>query len=265
MSDPHDSAQIMASRPGRVANDWLAYIKPHLRPFEALGRGERGEYIAKLSKKVTLSDNTLRRFIAAAQFLEAQGITELAPDVRMPVAAVERVARIAARQPERRQKLLEDIVEGRLTILQLREILKKSSKSARHPGGKAHPTSSMDRVVRELEARGICKRSDVALGRADDEAFGWLLGTPMNKSFVVHLPKARRALILDEKMSHGSGASFALQRREFLRNVLIGASLYDFVLVFAAAWRHEVEKLIQQLPPVLQKNVILVVDNGAGS
>jgi len=255
----------MAARPGRVANDWLAYIRPHLRPFEALGRGERGDYIAKLSKKVRLSDNTLRRFIAAGQFLEAEGITELAPDVRMPVAAVERVARIAVRQPERRRKLLADVSEGKLTIMQLRELLKKSTRSARRPGGAAHVTSSVDLVARELEIRNICKQSDVVLGRADEEELGWLLATPMKQSFIVLLPEARRALILDGKLSHGAGASFALQRREFLRNVLIGASLYDFVFVFPAAWHRETEKLLRQLRPALRKNVIVVDDNGSGS
>ena len=58
----------------------------------------------------------LGRFIAAAQYLDAEGIDELPSGVRMPVAAVERVARIAARQPERRQQLLKDVAEGRLTI-----------------------------------------------------------------------------------------------------------------------------------------------------
>ena len=56
----------MPARPGRVANDWLPYIRPHLRPYEALGRGERRDYIANLSMKMRLFDNTLRRFIAAA-------------------------------------------------------------------------------------------------------------------------------------------------------------------------------------------------------
>jgi hypothetical protein len=250
----------MAARPGRIANDWLAYIRPHLRPFEALEHGERGDYIAKLSKKVRLSDNTLRRFIAAAQFLEAEGITELAPDVRMPVAAVERVARIAARQPERRRKLLEDVSEGKLTIMELRELLKKCRKSAKRPGG-AHSTSSLDRVARELEIRNICRRGEVVLARADEDEFGWLLTTLMKRSFIVRLPEARRALILDAMMSQGSGTSFAMQRRGFLRNVLVGASLYDFVFVFAAAWHYEVEKLVQQLRPVLRKSVILVDDN----
>lgn len=253
----------MAPRPGRIANDWLAYIRPHLHAFEALGRGERGDYIARLSKKVRLSDNTLRRFIAAAQFLEAQGITELAPNVRMPVAAVERVARIAARQPERRHKLLEDIVEGRLTIVQLREILKQSVKNAKRQKGAAQTESDVDRVAREFTVRKICKPADMVLRHGNDEEFGWLLGRPMQQSYVVHLPRSRRALILDTKMSRGAGSSFALQRREFLRNVLIGASLYDFVIVFAAAWYNEVEKLVRQLRPPLREQIILIDDTGS--
>ena len=78
--------------------DWLGYIRPHIRPYDALGRGERRDYIAKLSKETKLSDNSLRRMIFAAQFLEEEGIKELPPDGKMPVGAVERVARIAARR-----------------------------------------------------------------------------------------------------------------------------------------------------------------------
>ncbi|GAA0006310.1 hypothetical protein BRDID11002_63140 [Bradyrhizobium diazoefficiens] len=182
----------MAARPGRIANDWLAYIRPHLRPFEALEHGERGDYIAKLSEESEAQATTRSAaLIAAAQFLEAEGITELAPDVRMPVAAVERVARIAARQPERRRKLLEDVSEGKLTtIMELRELLKKCRKSAKRPGG-AHSTSSLDRVARELEIRNICRRGEVVLARADEDEFGWLLTTPMKRSFIVRLPEAR--------------------------------------------------------------------------
>jgi hypothetical protein len=120
----------MSPSPGRIASEWLAYIRPHVQPYEALGRGDRRDYIAKLSKRVKLSDNTLRRFIWAAQYLDAEGITELPSGVRMPVAAVERVARIAARQPEKRQQLLKDVAEGRLTIVELRELLKKSTMAA---------------------------------------------------------------------------------------------------------------------------------------
>jgi hypothetical protein len=244
----------MPARPGRVANDWLPYIRPHLRPYEALGRGDRGDYIAKLSKKVKLSDNTLRRFIAAAQFLEAEGITELRPDTRMPVAAVERIARIAARQPERRRKLLEEVAEGRLTIMQLRDLLKKSPKAAKRKNGSSLATIE-ESVIRELEVRRVGNRSDMVVRHADDDEYGWLFATPIKPSFVVHLPEMRRVLVLDERMSQG--ASFMSQRRDFLRHILVGASLYDFVFVVAVAWRKDVRKLLQQMRPTLRSQIIL--------
>jgi hypothetical protein len=261
--DLYESARLMPARPGRVANAWLPYIRPHLRPYEALGRGDRGDYIAKLSKKVKLSDNTLRRFIAAAQFLEAEGITELRPDTRMPVAAVERIARIAARQPERRTQLLKDVAEGRLTIVQLRGLLKRSTKAAARRQSASFSANWLeDRVKRGLEVQRVCKRREMLVRPADDEEYGWLFSTQMRPSFVVHLPEARRVLVLDERMSQGVGASFMAQRREFLRHILVGASLYDFVFVFAVAWRNDVKKLLRQVQPMLRSQIILANHEG---
>src|ERR1700752_3670886 len=105
-----DSRETMPAAP--KIPDWLGYIRPHIRPYDALGRGERRDYIAKLSKETKLRDNSLRRMIFAAQFLEEEGITKLPPG-GLPVGAVERIARIAARQPERRQQLLADASEGK--------------------------------------------------------------------------------------------------------------------------------------------------------
>lgn len=250
----------MAAKPGRAANYWLSYIRPHLRSYEALGRGERRDYIAKLSKKVELSDNTLRRFIAAAQFLEGEGIVELPPSVRMPVAAVERVARIAARQPERRRELLDEIARGKLTVLVLREMLKKGGKSAvRHQRARA-PSNLEERVIQELEARRICKRGEARLTRADEDELWWLFATSMRPSLIAHLPRARRVLVIEDRASTASTASFALRRRELLRNILAGAALYEFVFVCASIWRSDVEKLVQAMSPAMRTHVILIGD-----
>jgi hypothetical protein len=199
----------MSATPGRIAKEWLSYIRPHLRPYEALGRGDRRDYVAKLSKKVKLSDNTLRRFIAAAQFLEAEGITELPPGIRMPVAAVEQVARIAAREPERRRELLSEVADGKLTIIELRKLLKKSNKVAAKRHRSTVPAEPLEEsVMQELEVREVCKRSDMLLSRADEEEYWWLFATPMKPSFVINLPEARRVLVMDDRTSQGTGASF---------------------------------------------------------
>jgi hypothetical protein len=253
----------MSVRPGRISKEWLPYIRPHLRPYEALGRGDRRDYIAKLSKKVMLSDNTLRRFIAAAQFLEAEGITELPPGIRMPVAAVERVARIAAREPERRRELLREIAEGKLTIAELRQLLKKSNKAAARRQRASAPAEPLeDRVMRELEARGVGKRDDMVVSRADEETCWWLFATPMKPSFILHLPEARRVLVMDDRTSHGTGASFMWQRREFLRHILAGAGLYGYVFVYASIWQEDVDKLMQAMRPEVRARVILIGPEG---
>jgi hypothetical protein len=48
------------------------------------------------------------------------------------------------------------------------------------------------------------------------------------------------------------------QRREFLRHVLAGASLYEFVFVYVSIWRKDVEKLMQAMRPEARGRVILV-------
>jgi hypothetical protein len=47
--------------------------------FAALPRGERMKLVDELSKKTGTSENTLRRFIAAAQVLETHGVREIPP------------------------------------------------------------------------------------------------------------------------------------------------------------------------------------------
>jgi hypothetical protein len=198
----------MSATPGRIAKEWLSYIRPHLRPYEALGRGDRRDYVAKLSKKVKLS----RRFIAAAQFLEAEGITELPPGIRMPVAAVERVARIAAREPERRRELLSEVAEGKLTIIELRKLLKKSNKVAAKRQRSTVPAEPLEEgVMQELEVREVCKRGDMLLSRADEDEYWWLFATAMKPSLVINLPETRRVLVMDDRTSHGNLLHVAAQ------------------------------------------------------
>ncbi|WP_164934695.1 hypothetical protein [Bradyrhizobium zhanjiangense] len=200
----------MSPSPGRIASKWLAYIRPHVRPYEALGRGDRRDYIAKLSKRVKLSDNTLRRFISAAQYLEAEGITELPSGVRMPVAAVERVARIAARQPEKRQQLLKGVAEGRLTIVELRELLKKSTKAAgivRFDAPPAVMAAGAFRPQYDFAARRVQNPADIccyvamhllAANGGAVLAFTWLRRDPAAEQFVrtfAALPREQMASV----------------------------------------------------------------------
>jgi hypothetical protein len=70
------------------------------------------------------SVNTLRRYMAAAPFLESHGIVKFTPErPRMPAAAVEAIVRISKRDPAYAQTLLADLMAGRQTIRGLRREL----------------------------------------------------------------------------------------------------------------------------------------------
>jgi hypothetical protein len=239
--------RIMAATP-KIA-DWLGYIRPHIGPYDALGRGERGDYIAKLAKETKLSDNSLRRMIFAAQFLDAEGITALPPGGRLPVGAVERIARIAAREPERRQQLLKELTAGEVTIVELRKELKKSDKVARRVR-KAHDDKPLvERAKAELAARGIETLANMRKVDILHTKGAWYFDPGTRPAHAILLSRERRAVLLDGTAFKGAIGSFMRQRKEFFRNILIGASLYDFVLVWAPFWREDVGVLIEAMPP----------------
>jgi hypothetical protein len=244
--------------------DWLGYIRPHIRPYDALGRGERRDYIAKLSRETKLSDNSLRRMIFAAQFLDEEGIKELPPDGRMPVGAVERIARIAARQPERRQQLLADVAAGKVTIRQLKDQLKKSDRVAKRARKARDDVPLVDRAKAELASRGIeaiKNMKDVDILNTQD---AWFFDRGTRPSHAIIFPRQRRAVLLDGTAFQGSVGSFMIRKKEFLRNILIGASLYDYVIVWAPFWRKDVQELREGMLPDPRARVILIADEPNG-
>ena len=81
--------------------------------------------------------------------------------------------------------------------------------------------------------------------------------------FVAPRPRGFRELLLgDQPVKReavgGTAASFMTQRQEFLRNVLIGASLYDLVLVYAPHWHEDIEKLVGAMRPDSRSRIILI-------
>lgn len=242
--------------PSKIASNWLAYIRPHLRPYEALGRGERRDYIEKLTKKTHLSDNSLRRYIAAAQFLEEEGITELPPGKRMPVAAVERIARIAAREPERRRQLLDDLAAGNLTVEQLVDELDKSKKAVKRNRPKTPDRSLEELAKAELEAQDIAIPDDMKVFPFEVMDSSTYYDWQTKPALAILLPEARRVVVMDATRIAGTPTSFMRQRKEFLRNILVAAYFYDFVLVYAPHWRADVEKLIASGRPDARGRII---------
>lgn len=238
--------------------DWLGYIRAHIRPYDALGRGERGDYIAKLSRETKLSDNSLRRMIFAAQFLEAEGVTELPPGGKLPVGSVERIARIAAREPEKRQQLLANLTAGKVTVHQLKRQLKKSDKVAKRARTTRDDVPLVERAKAELnshDAGDIHDMIDVDFLTMPD---AWCFDSLNKPARAIILPRSRRAVLLDGTSFQGTVGSFMRQRKEFLRNVIIGAGLYDFVLVWAPFWREDVAALLKDMQPSSASRIIVM-------
>jgi len=241
--------------------NWLAYIRPHVEPYQALGRGERRKYIEKLSKQTKLSDNSLRRMIAAAQFLEAEGITDLPPDGRLPLGSVENIARIAAHEPSRRRELLDEVRAGRMTIDQLAAELEKTRKRAKRLGVTQQvPLDAL--VIETLKKKGI-DLEGVEIGKYVGLGVDWMYFDPQNLPALSVQAKGRPPLIVMDGSHFGGGtASFMRQRKEFLRNVLVSATLFDEVLVYAPHSQEDIKTLIRHVHPEVARRILLIGDTG---
>jgi hypothetical protein len=236
--------------------NWLAYIRPHIKPYLVLGRGERRNYIEKLSKQTKLSDNSLRRYIAAAQFLEAEGITDLPPGGRLPLGAVENIARIAAHDPSRRRTLLDEVAAGNLTIDEVAAELEKIRKNAKRR--KIETVMKLeDLAIDELKARQV-DLEGMMLVRFDEDGDTRYFDSQTKPSFVIRLPAEPPIVVMDGRQSGGAAASFMRQRKEFLRNVLVAAGLYETVLVYAPHWHDDVARLIRLARPAVGARIVLI-------
>jgi len=242
--------------------NWLAYIRPHVEPYQALGRGERRKYIEKLSKQTKLSDNSLRRMIAAAQFLEAEGITDLPPDGRLPLGSVENIARIAAHEPSRRRELLDEVRAGRTTIDQLAEELWKTRKRAKRLGATQQvPLDAL--VVETLKTKKGIDPKVVKTEKYAGAGAIWMYFDPQNlPSLLVHAKDYPPMVVMDGRHFGGGTASFMQQRKEFLRNVLVSATLFDAVLVYAPHSQEDIKRLIGHVHPEVARRILLIGDTG---
>jgi hypothetical protein len=211
-----------------------------------------------LSKQTKLSDNSLRRFIAAAQFLEAEGITDLPPGGRLPLGAVENIARIAALDPSRRRTLLVEVAAGRMTIDEVALELEKTRKRAKRRAAEA-PLGLEDLAINELKAGGVDLKG-MSLRSFDDEGDTRYFDAQTRPAFVIRVPQKPPIVVMDGRRSGGTTASFMRQRKEFLRNVLVAAGLYETVLVYAPHWHEDVARLIWHARPAVGARIVLMGD-----
>jgi hypothetical protein len=248
--------------PSKIKQDWLSFIRPHLLPYQGLGSGERLRYITKLSKETGLSDNSLRRYIAAAQFLEAEGYTEIPTGRRLPVAAVERIARIAAIRPGTQRSLIDDVLRGGTSVASLAMTLdmakKRAAKIQRDLLFK--PLSSREgfeylanAAKAELASRGI---ADAASMKAlpfeqfdTSEYYEW----QSRPAIAIKLPEDRQVAVLSERLLP---QAIIGQRKEFKRNLLSAVACYDYVLVHAPSLQADIERLRKAVLPSVRERII---------
>jgi hypothetical protein len=120
--------------------------------------------------------------------------------------------------PEKRQQLLKDVAEGRLTIVELRELLKKNTRAVAKRQRVSNPEGPLEkRALAVLEARGVLKRSDAVFATFQGLEHWPYFDSEANPVVVILLSQDRRIVALDDRPLGGTAASFARKRREFNR------------------------------------------------
>lgn len=265
MQGPQQQPTGPAARPNtarrkraRQISNWLAFIRPHVDRYLALPRGEQKKFVDKLSEKTGSSGNTLRRYIAAAQVLEAHGVTEFPPGLkRLPVAAVEAIERISKQDPARGRELFKQLIEGLWSIRELKEKLADIPQRGR-PANRALRVKSItnEQLVAEIAGlSGETSRQGEA-GQADFKLIrfvDWPMEQGLNllsraalPRFVVPLPTGAHAVVFDDSAVRWH-ASPAVAMREFLRNIAIAATIFDYVVVLCGIFRQEVEREVMAM------------------
>jgi hypothetical protein len=239
--------------------NWLALVRPWLAEYEALPRGERQQFMDKigsrLAKEFGTKENTLRRFVAAASFLEASGITELSDDSHMPIDAIEVISRISKRDPSRGQKLLRDLAAGEgSTIQNLKKELREGSEGDKKPPQVKSVQHVAGTHLQKLKSKD---RARVHLTSYRDWPDAVMFDATAQPGVVISLPRHVRVCVFsDTELKWGMSAQRG--KREFLRNVAIASAVYDHVLIFASALYLDMERTVKALLEDCRSRVTIV-------
>jgi len=197
--------------------------------------------------------------VAAWQIIvPIEAITDLPPGGRLPLGAVENIARIAALDPSRRRTLLDEVAAGRLTIDQVALELEKTRKRAKRRAAE-DPLGLVTLAIDELKARGVDLK-DMSLFSFDEWGDVRYFDSQTRPAFVIRIPEKPPIVVMDGRQFGGTAASFMRQRKEFLRNVLVAAGLYETVLVYAPHWHEDVARLIRHARPAVGARIVLMGD-----
>lgn len=249
MTSQQRSRRPSTRKPGAPPmTQWLDFIRPFLDRYARLGRGEQKKFIQALANEMDKSVNTLRRFIWAAQFLESHGITYFASGVeQMPLNAVEFVMRIAKRDPEHAKRMLDALRKGTVSVGKLKSEFAATSdrRAAAEPTADRIGEKQLRAIIAKLAARprkpvaasGITLR-EFELWNTPDVLFDRLA----HPVAIAELRDGRKAVIFDEGAVAWS-VSPDRATREFLRNIAVAETLYDFVIVFCSNMENDVVRL----------------------
>lgn len=249
--------------------DWLGFIRPHLEIYSTLPWGEQKEFIEKLARKEGQSVNTLRRYIAAAEFLEVLGITRFPENVeRMPVAAVETIRRISRISPAHGRALLDDLMRGIGTIRSLKEQLAAISGRRRIYSSAQISATVGSMALEDLEAEirfvvaDMPDMLDFVPSKLSVHSFKeWhgpshLFAKGGRPSVVVPLLEDRVIAVFDEGALWWS-RSPARAVRDFLQNIIKAATMFDVVMVYCQTLKDEVAVLIAAMHQECRRRIHL--------
>lgn len=240
-------------RATRIA-DWLGFIAPHLRAYETLGAGERQKFITRLSSDTGYSENTLRRFIGAAGFLEASQLTAIPAGLKhMPVGSVEAVARISKRDPELGQRLLKELTQGGWTIDALKKKLTQlaqESPAGRPKSSRRYHPENLARVASQFKAsaRWPLDEEFVIVRYRDWPGLAVRFDAVAEPELVLSFPRHRQVVVFDEAALKWT-TSAQRAKREFLRSIVLAVAMFDYVIVFVAALGEELSRCLDALHP----------------
>jgi len=212
------------------------------------------------SKKSGTSENTLRRFIAAAQVLETHGIRELPPGVKyLPVASAEATERISKKNPERGRRLFNGLFEGSGSIRDFKAVLADMPKRASLLKTSGRVKSfSVDDIPDMIARRAHVSHRDLTSIRFIDAPLkrsSNLFAKTAAPVLVASMSYGRRAAVFDESVLAWS-AGRAMITRKFLRNIAVATATFDYVLVLCTTLTSEVRDLVGEMPQVCKDRAV---------
>jgi hypothetical protein len=261
-------------------SNWLDFIRPHLERYVRLPRGEQKDYVERVSKELREfridhggspdapgpSVNTLRRHMAAAQFLESHGIVAFPVGrPRVPAAAVEAVARIAKRDPAYAQTLLADLIAGRQTVRGLLTQLENMPEQGLSPDPNIRKFTyeELQQALSKFASRVFGKPiapeqfqlADFELG---PDVVPVAMFDPLAHPFATgNFGDGRRCVVFDESTVRWN-VSPDRAKREFKRNIAVATTLFDIVAVCCVTLQSDVDDMRGRMYDDCRKRLLVL-------